>query len=57
MDGFNKPNILGTWNGNAWKKETLHDAVICGIATYPNLVANFILCTAVNINTIQRRFK
>ena len=49
--------FLGTWNGNAWKKETLHDAVICGIATYPNLVANFILCTAVNINTIQRRFK
>ena len=49
--------LLGTWNGNAWKKETLHDAVIRGTATCPDLVANFILRTAVNINTIQQRFK
>ena len=49
--------FLGTWNGNARKKETLHDAVIRGTATYPDLVANFILRTAVNINTIQQRFK
>ena len=49
--------FLGTWNGNARKKETLHDAVIRGTATYPDLVANFILCTVVNIDTIQQRFK
>ena len=49
--------FLGTWNGDAWEKETLHDAVIRGTATYPDLVANFILRTPVNINTIQQRFK
>ena len=49
--------FLGTWNGNAWKKETLHDAIIRGTATYPDLVANFILRSDVNINTIRQRFK
>ena len=49
--------FLGTWYGNAWEKETLHDAVIRGTATYPDLVAYFILRTPVNNNTIQQRFK